>query len=228
MREILCGSAFFPVVLTLAAYALGAWLQRRTGSAAANPILVGALVAGAALTVTGVPVEAYQAGCESFSWLLTPATVCLAIPLYRQFSVIKKDIRAILAGIVSGTAVSLGCIWAMCMVMKLGRALTVSLLPKSITTAMGIVLSESAGGLDAVTTAAIIVTGVLGNIAGERLCRIFRLTDPVAQGTALGTSAHVIGTARASKMDANAGATGSLALVVAGILTALVFPMITG
>lgn len=224
MSEFLSGSSLFAILLTFGAYELGRMFQQKTRMAIFNPILVGALLAGVVLVLTGVSNEAYQEGCATFSWLLTPATVCLAIPLYTQLQVLRKDWKAILAGIAAGTAASLGSIAVMVCLFRLDHTLYVSLLPKSITTAMGLALSEMYGGIAGVTTAAIIVTGIFGNCCAGWLCRLFRLQDPVAQGVALGTASHVIGTARAARISPIAEAVSSLSLVIAGLLTAVVFP----
>ena len=169
--------------------------------------------------------EQYQAGTAGLSWLLTPATVCLALPLYEQGKVLKKNLPAIFAGVTAGTVTSLLVVLGLCRLLKLSAVSEVSLLPKSITTAMGIVLSQQNGGLEALTTAAIIITGIFGAVAGTGLCRLLHLNDPVSQGVAFGTASHVVGTSRATELNPLTGAVSSLSLTVAGILTALIFPL---
>lgn len=226
MTDFLSASSLFAVLLTLAAYELGCACQRRTGLAVCNPILLGAVAVAAALAVLRLPGEAYQQGCQAFSWLLTPATVCLAIPLHTQFARLRRDLPAILAGVAAGALASLLGVAALCRAFGLDAVLTASLLPKSITTAMGIVVSEAGGGDAAITTAAIIATGILGSVTGPALCRLLHLTHPAAQGAAFGTAAHVIGTSKAAELGETAEASGSLALVVAGVLTALLCPLL--
>ena len=226
MSEFISGSALFAILLTFGAYELGRMFQKKTRMAIFNPILVAALLVGVVLVLTGTPNQVYQDHCETFSWLLTPATVCLAIPLYAQFSRLRHDLPAILAGVAAGTFVSMGFVWVMARLCNLGDVLTASLLPKSITTAMGIVVSESTGGEPAVTTAAIILTGILGSIFGPWLCKVLRLHWPAAQGVAFGTSAHVIGTSKAAEISQTAEAVSSLSLVFAGILTAIICPLV--
>lgn len=226
MSELLTGASLFPIVLTLSTFLAGRYLQKKTGSALCNPILLSALAIMAVLCIGKIPNSTYQAGCKQFSWLLTPATVCLAIPLYEQMQVLKGKLPAILAGILAGTFTSLGCVSLLCWLFGLDTALRISLLPKSITTAMGIVLSEQLGGIPAITTAAIIVTGILGSIFGPTLCRLFHLDSEIAQGVAFGTASHVIGTSRASELSELSGAVSSLSLVVAGIITAIIMPLI--
>ena len=138
---------------------------------------------------------------------------------------LKKNLPAILAGIAAGTLTSLLVIGLLCALFALDRSLTVSLLPKSITTAMGMVLSEENGGIGALTTVVIIVTGILGSLVGPGLCKLLKLTDPISQGVALGTASHVIGTSKANELGALQGAVSSLSLACAGILTAILFPL---
>lgn len=225
MAEFLGGLSLFPLVLTLGAYQVGLWCQKKWKSPLLNPILIAVLLVIGALLITGVSVESYQAGTAGISWLLTPATVCLALPLYTQVKVLKKNIPAILAGIVAGTVTSLAFIFLLCRVFDLETAVTVSLLPKSITTAMGMVLAGQSGGIASLSAAAIIVTGILGSLTGSTLCKLLRIRDPIAQGVAFGTASHVVGTSRANELGSLQGAVSSLSLAVAGVLTAVLFPI---
>ena len=226
MNEFLSGISLFPLVLTLGAFQLGRFCQQKWKSPVFNPILIAVILVIPALLLTGMPYSAYKKGTDAISWLLTPATVCMALPLYQQLKALKKSLPAALAGIVAGTAASLLCIAGLCLALHLDRTVSISLLPKSITTAIGIVLSETNGGIPGLTTVAILVTGITGSLLGPWLCKILGITNPVAQGVAMGTACHVIGTAKANEMGALQGAVGSLSLTVAGILTALLFPVI--
>ena len=225
MNELLSIS-LLPVVLTLVCYQTGAALQKRIKSPLCNPILVGVILVLLFLKVTGMKPETYQAGMKSMSWLMTPATVCLAIPMYEQYQVLKKSIRAMIFGIAAGSATAIGSVWAMCVLFGFPDTLTVTMLPKSVTSAIGAPLAEMAGGMAAVCTAAIIITGILGGMVGEILCKIFRITDPVAQGVAYGTASHVAGTAKASELSPLIGAVSSLSLVIAGLMTAVILPFL--
>lgn len=226
MAEIFSEVSLFAIVITLLAYELGLWLQRKTKNPLCNPIVIAILVIIAFLKLTGIPNSQYQAGAKIFSWLLTPATVCLAIPLYEQVKILKNQMLAILAGTLAGTAASIVFIFAMGRALGLEEILTVSMLPKSITTALGLAVSQQMGGNTAITAACIIITGIWGSIIGSPLAKLLHITDEVAQGAAFGTSAHVIGTSRANQVSELCGAVSSLALVVAGIVTAVVCPLI--
>lgn len=225
MVDVFENIALLPLVLTLGTYQVGLWCRKKWDNPLCNPILIAVILVSGFLLLTGIPVETYQSGTSSISWLLTPATVCLALPLYEHLKVLKKNLFAILAGITAGTLVSLACVFLLCRLFRLEDAFTVSLLPKSITTAMGIVLSGQNGGIPSLTTAVIIVTGILGSLAGSVLCKLFKLDDPVSQGVAFGTASHVIGTSKASELGQLQGAVSSLSLTVAGILTAVLFPL---
>ena len=224
MTELL-SIGILPVVLTLTAFLLGQRLQQRLKSPLLNPILIAVILVLIFLGVTGISVKTYQSGMASLSWLLTPATVCLAVPMYEQFRLLKKNLPAIAAGVAAGALSCLGMVLVFCILTGFEPVLTLSLLPKSITTAIGVVLSELYGGMPGVTTAAIVFTGIFANIMGSAFCRLFRLTDPIAQGVAFGTAGHVIGTSRANELSPLTGAVSSLSLVVAGLLTAVVLPL---
>lgn len=223
IREI----SILPLVVTILAYQAGMLLQKKLKSPICNPLLIAIILIIGISLLTGYPNADYQSGMKAISWLMTPATICLAVPLYQQLQILRKNWKAIMAGICAGTLASLFFLLVMCRVFGFDQILTTSLLPKSITTAMGTALSAQSGGDEAITTAAIVITGILGNMLGVPLCRLFRITHPVAQGVALGTSAHVIGTSKARELSDLTGAVSSLSLTVAGILTAVLFPFIT-
>lgn len=219
MIDLLTSSGFFAIVLTLAAFLIGRFCQEKGKRAVFNPILIGAVLVMLVLWALDVPLEQYQQDCKALSFWMTPATICLAIGFYEQLQSLKKHLGAIALGVTAGTMASLLSVWGMCKVFGFSQVLTVSMLPKSVTTAIGVAISDQAGGIGAVTTAAIILTGILGNIAGPMLAKIFRLEDPVSQGVAYGTASHVIGTSRATEVSQMTGAVSSLALTLAGLLT---------
>lgn len=215
----------FPVVLTFGAFQIGLWCQKKWKTPLLNPVLIATVLVIGFLLATGYSNDTYQAGNALYQWLLTPATVCLALPLHRQLKILGKNLWAILAGITAGTITSLFCVFLLAKVFSLDRTLLVSLLPKSVTTAMGMALSEQLGGIGAISAAVIIVTGILGSLVGSMLCKLLRLKDPISQGVAFGTASHVIGTSRATELGALQGAVSSLSLAVAGILTAILMPV---
>ena len=218
--------SLLPVLVTLLAFRAGQLIQGKLKSPLFNPILVAVILVLGFLSVTGMELAAYQTGISFISWLMTPATICLAVSMYEQYQVLKKNTPVILAGVAAGAIACLVTVLVLCLLFRFDRELTVSLLPKSVTTAIGVPLSQMSGGLPSVTTAAIILTGITANVLGPALCRLFRLTDKIAQGAAFGTAGHVIGTAKATELDPLTGAVSSLSLVVAGLLTAIVLPIL--
>ena len=225
MTEMLTSTGLFAVVLTLGTYEVGLWLRKKTGNALCNPLLISIMLVMAVSGLLKIPAEAYGAKMDGLSWLLTPATVCLAVPLYEQVRVLKKNLPAIFAGVVAGTATSLVCVGLMSRFLALESPILASLLPKSVTTALAIAIAEQMNGIPAVSTAAVIITGIFGCVCGSGLCKLLRIDSPVAQGVAFGTASHVLGTSRAAEISELTGAVSSLSLVVAGILTAICCPV---
>lgn len=219
MTVFLEDSLFAGVTLSLLAYLLGVVLKKKFKCAIFNPLLISIVITIVVLVTAHVDYDVYNQGASYLSWFLTPATVCLAIPLYEQWKLLKKNIKAVLLGIVAGVLTSLGTVWVLAEIMGLSHKEYVTLLPKSITTAIGMGVSEELGGYVTITVAVIVVTGVLGNIFGELICKIFRITDPIARGLSIGSASHAIGTAKAMELGEIEGAMSSLAIAVAGIFT---------
>ena len=210
MHELLEQSVFFGAVISIAAYEAGSLLKKKYHRAFLNPLLISVAVTMVVLLACRIDYDTYYEGAKYLSYLLTPATVCLAVPMYEQLELLKKNFKAVMAGIISGVLTSLLCILAMAIVFGLDHETYVTLLPKSITTAIGMGVSEELGGYVTITVATIVITGVLGNIIGEGVCRLFRIREPIARGVALGTASHAIGTARAMEMGEIEGAMSSL------------------
>ena len=224
MTDLLAISVL-PVSLTLITFLAGQKLQKKFRSPLLNPILISVILVLIFLALTGLPVADYKAGMGTLSWLLTPATICLAVPMYEQFQILKKNLPMILAGVAAGAVSCLIMVAGFGILVNFESILTISLMPKSITTAIGVALSEMMGGMPGVTTAAIVFTGIFASIMGPAFCRLFRLTDEVARGVAFGTAGHVIGTSKANELSPLTGAVSSLSLVVAGLLTAVALPL---
>lgn len=221
MTGLLFESSYFCMTLTLLAYAAGCAIQKKGKLSLFNPILIGAVLVILALQLLEIPNSVYQEGCKVLSYLLTPATICLAISFYEQFQNLKQHLAAVILGVLAGAISCLGAVYLLSRGFQLDQTLTISLLPKSITTAIGVPISQELGGIAAITTAAIIFTGIFGNVFGTQLCKLFGIRNEIAQGVAFGTASHVIGTSRAVELGQLAGAVSSLSLTVCGLLTAL-------
>ena len=212
-------SPFFGVTLTILAYWAGCKIQKKTGLVICNGLVLAVLMIIAVLVVFDIPYEAYNAGGSLINLFLGPATVCLAVPLYEQLSLLKENLKAVVCGILSGILASLVGVLACAKLFGLDHELYVTLLPKSITTAIGMGVSQELGGIVTITVASIIITGILGNVIADGVFKLFRIHEPVAKGLALGNSAHAIGTAKAMELGAVEGAMSSLAIAVAGLCT---------
>ena len=219
MNEFAASSVFFGVFVTLAAYFVGLKVKEKTGLAIMNPLLIAIVLVMLLLSALDIDYAAYNQSARLVSSLLTPATVCLAVPLYEQLQLLRRHKAAILTGVISGVLTSLVCVLVLAMLFGLDHAAYVTLLPKSITTAIGMGVSEQLGGHVSITVAVIIITGVIGNMIAESVCRALRITEPIARGVAIGTASHAIGTTKAMELGEVEGAMSSLSIVVAGVLT---------
>ena len=225
MNEFFQNSLFAGVTLSLLAYMVGAALKKKFRLGLLNPLLVSIAITILVLLVGEIDYEVYNESAKYLSYLLTPATVCLAIPLYEQWSLLKKNYKAVLCGLLAGAVTSMATVFALSKICGLSHEEYVTLLPKSITTAIGMGVSEELGGYVTITVAVIILTGVLGNMMGELICKVFHITEPIAKGIAYGASAHAIGTAKAMELGEVEGAMSGLAIAVSGILTVILAPL---
>lgn len=221
MSNFLSNSIFFGVLLCLLSYQAGVFLRQKTKIAAFNPLLISIIIVIFVLVMFNIKFEDFYKGSKYISFLLTPATVALAIPLYSKLTLLKSNFKAIMSGLIAGVLTSLISIFVMSLLFGLSHENYVSMLPKSITTAIGIGVSEELGGIPTITTAVIIVTGVFGNVSADIVYKVFNIKNPIAKGIGLGSSAHAIGTSKALEMGETEGAMSSLSIAVAGIITVI-------
>lgn len=221
-------SLYFGFVISLAAYLAGVWIKKKVGWAILNPLLVSVVIVIAVLKLLHVDYASYNNSAKYISYLLTPSTVCLAIPLYKQLELLKKNFLSVIVAITSGVAASAGSIFLLCTLFGVEHIHYVSFLPKSITTAIGMGVSEELGGIVTITVAVIIITGVFGNMMAEFVCKVLRIQEPVAKGIAIGSAAHAVGTAKAMEMGDIEGAMSSLSIAVAGLMTVVAAPLFAG
>ena len=221
-------SVYFGVVLTLAIYSLSVAIKKKWKLAILNPLLITSAAVILVLICFHIDYEIYEEGAKYISYLLTPATVALAIPLYQQVALLKKHWLAIVAGILSGACTSMGTVLVLAILFRLDHGGYVTLLPKSITTAIGMGVSEEMGGIVTITVAVIIVTGIFGNMIAESVCKLFHITEPIAQGIGIGSAAHAIGTTKAMELGEIQGAMSSLSIAVSGLITVILAPLFAG
>lgn len=228
MQKFLGESLFFGAAVSLLCYELGLILKKRFRAAVFNPLIIAIIGVIAVLKLLKIDYADYSASGKYLSYFLTPATVCLAVPLYEQMALLRRHFTAVILGIVSGVFSSLFGVLLLSKLFQMNRQLSVSLLPKSITTAIGMGMSEEMGGIAAITVSVIVITGVLGNIVGETVLKRLRIEEPIARGLALGTASHAIGTAKAMELGQTEGAMSSLSIVVSGLLTVVLAPVFAG
>lgn len=221
VSDIVALSATFGVVISIIGYGLGVLLRNKTGIGIFNPLLISIIFVMVILSVFHIGYRDYNSSAKYLSYLLTPATVSLAVPLYLHIDRLKRNWVGIAVGLISGSITSMGSVLVMSVLFGLSHKQYVTLLPKSITTAIGMGISDELGGLVTISVAVIIITGILGNVLAVTICRLFRITDPVAKGLAIGAAAHAIGTSKAMEMGDIEGAMASLAIVVNGLITVI-------
>ncbi len=217
----LTDTPIFGLALSLAAFALGAFLNRKTGLPLVNPLLVAVTVVMLTLSLLRIPLDHYRKGAQLVSVFLAPATAALAVGIYNQRKVLKQYFLPVLLGCLAGSLASMISAYLLCRAFGLEDALVRAMVPKSVTTPIAMAISESLGGVVPVTVAAVILTGILGAVTAPLLIRLFHVTDPIAQGVAIGTSAHAIGTTKANELGPVQGAMSSIAIGVAGLITVL-------
>ena len=219
MTDFCNNSVYFGVAVSLVGDVIGVQLKKKFKLAVLNPLMISIIFVVGVVLLFKLDYPSYKKQAEILNYLLTPATIALAIPLYQQLSLLRKNLLAVICGIISGVFASMSSVLAMSVLFSLSHEDFVTLLPKSITTAIGMGVSEELGGIQTTTVAVILVAVVLGNVIGEGVCKLFRITEPISRGLALGTAAHAIGTAKALEMGEIEGAMSSLSIAVAGLLT---------
>lgn len=224
-NQILMGFTFFGVVISLIGYFIGVFLKKKLKLGIFNPLLVAIALVIIFLLIFKIDYNTYNNSASILSYLLTPATVCLAIPLYEQLTLLKSNAKALLLSILSGCIASGLSVMLVAILFKLNHEQYVTLLPKSITTAIGMGVSGELGGITSITAAVIIITGIFGNMIASFVFKLFKIDEPIAKGVALGTASHAIGTARAMELGDVEGAMSGLAIAVAGIMTVFIVPI---
>lgn len=220
MSDILA-SPLFGILLSIAAFAIGLWIQKKTGLVFCNPLILAIVMIIAVLTIFKIPYESYDKGGSVINMLLAPATACLAVSIYTKIQVLKKHWLPILVGCTAGSFTSMLSVYGMCRLFHLDQQVTYALLPKSVTTPIAISIAQSHDGFVPITVIAVIFTGILGSMLAPVLIRVFRVKDPVAAGLAIGSCSHAVGTSKALEIGETEGAMSGLAIGICGIVTVL-------
>ena len=212
-------SPYFGVIATIFAYQAGVSIQKKVKHPLVNPILIAVLLICTLLVTMDIPLEAYQEGGNLIYLFLAPATAALAVPIYKNWQILRLNWKPIIAGTMAGSFSSIVIVFALCKLFKLEESLTLSLLSKSVTTPIAVGITEQLGGIVPIAIAAVIFSGITGNIMAPFLVKVFRVEDPVAQGIGIGTASHAIGTTRAITMGELQGAMSGLAIGLSGLWT---------
>ncbi|MCI8678582.1 MAG: LrgB family protein [Lawsonibacter sp.] len=221
MADTLLSSPFLGLFLSAAAWCAGCWLQKKTGLLLCNPLLIAAALIIAALSLLRIPYESYALGGDFIKLMLGPVTAVLALNIYNQRDILRENFLPVLAGCLAGSLTSVGSVLLLCRLFRVEETLTASLLPKSVTTAIAIGVAESQGGVGGIAAAAVIITGLIGAVLAPLFARVFHVTQPVAEGLAIGACSHALGTARAMEIGQVQGAMSSIAICVCGIMTSV-------
>ena len=224
MQQIL-NTQLFGLVTILFFYNIGLFIQKKAKKPIFNALLICMILIISFLKITNIPYENFKIGADILNFLLGPVTVVLAVPLYRQFNLFKKHMKEILIGISVGVATSFIMVFVIGKLTLTNYEIIYSILPKSITTPMGISLVNALGGVEAITVVCIIATGIFGNILGEVILKAANIKHPVAKGIAMGTAAHAMGTSKALEMGEVEGAMSSLSIGICGVMTVLLVPI---
>ena len=220
----LFASPFFFIFLSIVAFSIGVWIQKKTGLVICNPLIIAIVLVSGVLLLFKIPYESYNEGGSIINMFLAPATSCLAVSVYTRMELLKKNWLPILAGCVAGSLTSMGSVFLLCRLFGLDEAMTYSLVPKSVTTPIAVGIAESHGGISSITVAAVILTGIMGSILAPFLIRIFRVKDSMTAGLAIGACSHAVGTSKAIEIGETEGAMSGLAIGICGIVT-VVFSM---
>lgn len=219
--EIFTETVYWGVLVSVGTYILCDKIQRKKRLVFLNPLLFSTIFTIIFLTLCKIDYEDYYAKSDYLYYLLSPATICLAIPLYEQINVLKKNIKAVLLGIMSGVLASMGSVLAFSIMFGFSHTMYVTLIPKSITAAIAMSVSEEMGGISSLTVPIVIMTGITGHMIAEKVCKVFNITEPLAKGIAIGSSSHAMGTTKAIEMGEIEGAMSSLSIAVAGVITVI-------
>lgn len=224
MKELM-ESPYFGVALSVIAFWFGEKLQRKLKTPICNPLIIAIVLIVGILLIFDIPYDTYNVGGALINMFLAPATACLAVAIYTKIDILKQYWLPILVGCTVGSAASMGSIYVMCKLFGLDQSMTVSLLPKSVTTPIAVSISEPGGGVVPITVVAVIFTGILGSICAPMLIKLFHVSDSVAAGLAIGACSHAVGTSKAIEIGEIEGAMSGLAIGICGIITVL-FSMI--
>lgn len=226
MIDFFIGCTYFGVAITILSYLIGVFIKSKLKLSIFNPMITSIILIITILVVLKIPYNTYYNSTTIINYFLTPATICLAVPLYEKLEVLKGNLKAILIGILSGVITCMISIFLIAKIFSLSKEEFVTFLPKSLTTAIGMAISEELGGIVSITVGIIMITGIMGSVLADTVFKLLNITEPIAKGLALGTASHVIGTVKATEYGKVEGAVSSLSIAVTGLLTVILSPIV--
>lgn len=223
--NIITDNILFGVITSLIAFEIGLFINKKTKLSVLNPLLIAIALIIIFLLVFNIDIEKYNEGGRFINMFLGPSTVVLAVPLYKQLNLLKENFVPIFIGILVGSFIGLFSVIGLSYILGLDSTVIKSLLPKSVTTPIGIEISNQLGGIVPITVLSIIISGIAGAVLGPTICRLFKIKDKVAIGVAIGTGSHALGTTKSLELGETEGAMSSLSIGVAGIITVFIAPL---
>lgn len=217
---------FFGITITLLVYIIFHKLFIKFKIALLNPLLFSTFFLIFFLKITNIEYEIYNSGASILTSLITPATIALAVPLYRNFDLFKKHYISIISGVIVGNTLNCFIIGYTCKFLAYETDIIASFMPKSVTTAIAIDLSKNIGGIVPISILLVIITGITGAVTAPIIFKLLKIKDPVAMGLSLGSSSHAVGTSKAMELGEKIGAISGLSIGITGIYVVLVAPLI--
>ncbi|MBQ5695737.1 MAG: LrgB family protein [Clostridium sp.] len=223
--DIFTNNMFFGIFISLIAFEIGLFIYKKTKFPLFNPLLIAAILVIGFLAIFDIDFDTYNKGGQFINIFLGPATIVLAVPLYKNLPLLKKNFLPIFTGILVGSLVSILSVVSIAVFMGLDKTITVSLMAKSVTTPIGIEITNSLGGVSSITVLAIVLSGIIGAVVGPTIFKVLKISNPIAKGVSLGTASHAVGTSKALEIGETEGAMSSLSIGVAGIITVFLAPI---
>ncbi len=222
----LLNNILFGIVLSLLAFEIGCFIYKKTKVPFFNPLLIAIAIVIGVLLYFNIPIDTYNKGGQFINSFLGPATVILAVPLYKQLSLLKKHALPILVGVFVGSTVAILSVILLSKLLGLDAVLAKSLIPKSVTTPIAMEISKQMNGIVPITVASVVISGIVGAIIGPSICKILKIKNKIAIGISIGTASHAVGTTKALELGETEGAMSSLSIGIAGLMTVFLAPII--
>ncbi len=226
MIDLIANSSYFGATITILMFVIASFINKKWQNPFTTPLFLATVFVIAVLLSFNIPYAMYNASAKYLTYFLVPVTVCFAVPMYRQLPLLKKHIFSILFAMFIGVMASVLSVCIIVIVLGLSDIIARSLVSISVTTALAIGITQKLGGMVSLTVSAVIITGILGASVSDKLCKWARIKNPISRGLAIGNAAHAAGTVKAMEMGKIEGSFSSLAIVLSGLMTAVIAPIV--